>query len=168
MNRLVISISLCLALFVSACGYHLAGMGRGAVPEDVQAIRIVGSAQTSASFLRAWRGFVHDHATGYSVISADSEQQTDVEMRIGNLHESIAPISFDASGIATLDRMTLSGALSLWRADERIWTSGFISAYEDVDVSGGPTAIESAKARIRSDLEAEWMRQAWLKFSSGF
>jgi len=167
MKRMTLASVFCLTLALSGCGYHLMGMGRGVVPDDVQTVRVIGVGNVSPVFLRAWKNYVRDHASGYS-ISSDSNQKADVQMRIGNLHETLIPITFDARGIATVDRMTLNGDLSLWRDNKRIWSSGAVSAFEDVDVSGGPTAIESAKARIRSDLDAAWMRQAWLKLSSGF
>jgi len=110
---------------------------------------------------------MRDNAS-YSVIGGASDKQADAELHVSQLSESLASITFDASGIATVDRMTLSGEMSLWRDDAQIWRSDSITAYEDVDVSGGPTTIESAKTRIRSDLETQWMRQAWLKLSSGF
>jgi len=163
MRRLAV-LSLCLLL--SACGYHLMGMGRGVVPADVQVVRNV-DAGNGDQFVRQWIAYVRDHAS-YNVVGAESDQQVDAELHVSKLTESLAPITFDASGIVTVDRLTLSGEISLWRDSERIWNSGTISAYEDVDVSGGPTAIESAKTRIRSDVETQWMRQAWLKLSSGF
>ncbi|MDQ6987085.1 MAG: hypothetical protein Q9M25_04725, partial [Mariprofundaceae bacterium] len=135
---------------------------------DVQVLRIVGVGETQPAFLRAWQAFLRDHAAGYEVVSVDSGKKADIDMRIGNLAENIAPITYDSVGISTVERMTLTGELSLWQDGERIWNSGSISAYEDVNVGGSPTAIESAKARIRSDLENGWMQQAWLKLSSGF
>ncbi|MDQ6988195.1 MAG: hypothetical protein Q9M25_10365 [Mariprofundaceae bacterium] len=168
MKRSVVAAAVFLTLGLNACGYHLVGMGRGMVPDDVQVVKIVGVGETETMFLRAWQGFVRDHAAGYTAVAADSEQRADIEMRIGNLKETLAPITYDSAGISTVERMTLTGELSLWRDGERIWNSGSISAYEDVNVGGNPTAIESAKARIRSDLELGWMQQAWLKLSSGF
>ncbi len=168
MNRIAMGMVFCLLLALNACGYHLAGTGRGAVPDDVKTVKLIGVGGTQTAFLRAWQAFVRDRSVGYNIISVESDQQTDIEMHIGNLHETLRPITYDNVGIATVDRMTLSGELSLWRDGERIWDGGTISAYEDVNVGGSPTAIESAKARIRSDLEAGWMRQAWLKLSSGF
>lgn len=164
MRRLV-AVSVCLLL--SACGYHLMGTGRGAVPADVQVVRVVNSGN-SDRFGTAWVSFMRDHASGYRIISASSEDKADAELHVGKLSESLVPITFDASGLETVDRMTLSGELSLWRDGESVWNSGPVSAYEDVNVTGGPTAIESAKRRIRSDLETQWMQQAWLKLSSGF
>jgi len=168
MNRIAIGMTLCLMLTLNACGYHMVGTGRGAVPEDVKTVQLVGVGGIQPAFLRAWQRFVRDRSAGYNIVSADSGQQADIDMRIGNLTETLAPITFDNVGIATVERMTLTGELSLWRDGERIWNSGAISAFEDVNVGGNPTAIESAKARIRSDLEEGWMRQAWLKLSSGF
>ena len=163
MRRLAV-VSICLLL--SACGYHLMGMGRGVVPTEVDVVRNV-DAGNDSRFVRSWLQYVRDHAL-YSVVSADSEQQAGAEFHISRLEESLTPITFDASGIVTVDRMTLFGEISLWRDGERIWHSGTISAYEDINVTGGPTAIESAKTRIRSDVETQWIQQAWLKLSSGF
>jgi len=163
MKRLAV-FSLCLLL--SSCGYHLMGMGRGVVPVDVQVVRMMDGGNDTG-FLSKWQAYVRDNAS-YNVIPAAAEGEADAEMHTGRLSESLAPITYDAIGIISVERMTLSGEVSLWRNDERIWSSGVISAFEDVDVSGGPTTIESAKVRIRSDLETQWIRQAWLKLSSGF
>jgi outer membrane lipopolysaccharide assembly protein LptE/RlpB len=163
MKRLVV-LTVCLML--SSCGYHLMGMGRGVVPADVDVVRVIASDQ-SDQFISNWMAYLRDNAT-YEVISAASEKESGAELHLGRLTESLAPITYDTSGIVTVDRMTLTGEVSLWQNGERIWNSGAISSYEDIDVSGGPTTIESAKRRIRSDLETQWMRQAWLKLSSGF
>jgi len=164
LKLLPLSLSLCLLL--SACGYHLMGMGQGVVPADVQVVRVIG-AGGDERFSENLLAFMRDNAS-YKVIGGASELDADAELHVSQLSESLATITYDASGIATVDRMTLTGEMSLWRDNARIWHSGAISAYEDVDVAGGPTAIESAKTRIRSDLETQWMRQAWLKLSSGF
>jgi len=142
------------------------GMGRGVVPADVDVVRVIGN-DHSDQFISNWIAYLRDNAT-YEVIPAASEKEAGAELRLGRLSESLTPITYDTSGIVTVDRMTLSGEVSLWQNGERIWNSGAISSYEDIDVSGGPTTIESAKTRIRSDLETQWMRQAWLKLSSGF
>jgi outer membrane lipopolysaccharide assembly protein LptE/RlpB len=155
-----------ICLMLSSCGYHLMGMGRGVVPADVEVVRVVG-AGSNERFMSSWLTYLRDNAS-YNVIAAASDQEADAELHIGRLAESLAPITYDASGIVTVDRMTLSGDVSLWQNDENIWSSGAISVYEDIDVTGSPTAIESAKTRIRSDLETQWIRQAWLKLSSGF
>jgi len=160
----LLTVSLCLML--SACGYQLMGMGRGVVPADVQVVRVIGAGDDER-FISSLMAYMRDNAS-YSVIGGASDKQADAELHVSQLSESLASITFDASGIATVDRMTLSGEMSLWRDDAQIWRSDSITAYEDVDVSGGPTTIESAKTRIRSDLETQWMRQAWLKLSSGF
>ncbi len=157
---------LTLCLLLSSCGYHLMGMGRGMVPADVEVVRIMGAGDNDR-FLSKWQAYVRDNAS-YNVISAAAEGEADAELHTGRLSESLTPITYDAIGIVSVERMTLSGEVSLWRNDERIWSSGVISAFEDVDVSGGPTSIKSAKVRIRSDLETQWIQQAWLKLSSGF
>ncbi len=155
-----------ICLMLSSCGYHLMGMGRGVVPADVQVVRVVG-AGGNERFMSSWLTYLRDNAS-YKVIAAASDQEAEAELHIGRLAESLVAITYDASGIVSVDRMTLSGEISLWQNGESIWNSGAISVYEDLDVTGGPTTIESAKTRIRSDLETQWIRQAWLKLSSGF
>jgi len=155
-----------LCLLLSSCGYHMMGKGNGVVPEDVQLVRIIGAGGHDR-FLEKMQTYLLGNAS-YNVVSAADEVMADTEIHIGRLAESMSPISFDANGITTVERMTLSGDISLWRNNERIWTGGSVSVYEDVNVSSGPAAIESTKRRIRSDLESQWIRQAWLKLSSDF
>ncbi|MDQ6966181.1 MAG: hypothetical protein Q9M23_04570, partial [Mariprofundaceae bacterium] len=152
----ILSLFLLPCLLLSACGYHLMGMGQGVVPTDVQVVRVIG-AGGDERFSENLLAFMRDNAN-YKVIGGASEQEADAELHVSRLSESLATITYDASGIATVDRMSLTGEMSLWQENARIWHSGTISAYEDVDVAGGPTAIESAKTRIRSDLETQWMR----------
>lgn len=163
MRRLAV---LALCLLLGSCGYHLAGTGRGVVPKDVQVLQVVG-AGNQLRFMRNWQNYLRAHAR-YDVVSVTSGEKADAQLQVDTLKESLAPIIYDTNGIASVDRMTLSGGVSLWQDGKQIWSSGTISVYEDVDVSGGPASIESAKVRIRSDLETQWMRQAWLKLSSDF
>jgi len=162
--RLLSFFTLCLLL--SSCGYHLMTMDRGVVPDDVQVVRIMGAGGND-HFLRKFQAYARGKAS-YEIVRASAESRADAEIHIGSLNESIPPISFDASGIVTVVRMSLSSDIKLWRDSELIWSSSPISVFEDVNVSGGPAAIEAAKRRIRSDLEEQWIRQAWLKLSSDF
>jgi len=147
-----------------SCGYHLAGHGRGVMPEDVGIVNVTGTDTSSRRTLSAWRQYVSNHANGF-VVSADN---ADAELRMGAFSESFNAVSFDASGVAITYRLSRSGSISLWRKGVRIWSSGAISVQGDVYAVGGPTSIEASKARVRRDLNQQWMREAWLKLASGF
>jgi len=162
MRRIV--IALCLTLVLGACGYHLAGQGRGAVPEDVGIVNVTGTDPSAHGILSAWRRYVSDHARGF-VVGTD---HADAELRLGAISETFNPVSFDASGVAITYRLSRSGSISLWRKDVRIWSSGAISVQGDVYAVGGPTSIEASRARLSRDLDRQWIREAWLKLSSGF
>jgi len=164
MRRIVVASTLCLTLVLGACGYHLAGQGRGAVPEDVSIVNVTGTDASARAILSAWRRYVSDHAKGF-VVGADN---ADAELRLGAISESFNPVSFDASGIAITYRLSRSGSISLWRKGVRIWSSGAISVQGDVYAVGGPTSIDASRARLRRDLDRQWIREAWLKLSSGF
>jgi len=159
-----IAAVLCLTLVLGACGYHLAGQGRGTVPEDVGIVNVTGTDPSARSILSAWRRYVSDHAKGF-VVGTD---HADAELRLGAISESFNPVSFDASGVAIAYRLSRSGSISLWRKNVRIWSSGAISVQGDVYAVGGPTSIEASRTRLRRDLDRQWIREAWLKLSSGF
>jgi len=154
----------CLAFALNNCGYHLAGQGRGVMPEDVSIVKITGVDKSADNLLSAWRRYVGDHARGFIV----GKNNADAELRLGAISESFTPASFDASGVAVSYRFSRSGSISLWRKDVRIWSSGTISVQGDVFAVGGPSSIEASKTRLRHDLNRQWIREAWLKLSSGF
>jgi len=162
--RMIRAILSAMLLTLPACGYHLAGQGRGVVPEDVSILNITGAGESTRVILPAWRQYVTDHARGYTV----GEAGADAELRMGSVTESFAPVSFDAAGIAVTYRLSRSAELSLWRKDVRIWNSGVLTVHGDVYAVGGPTSIEASKVRLRQDLDRQWIREAWLKLSSGF
>lgn len=164
MKGLVVTAMLCLTLALQGCGYHLAGQGRGSVPADVSIVKVTGTGASTRDILPAWRQYVRDHAKGFVV----GKDNADAELRMGAISESFNPISFDASGVAITYRLSRSGSISLWRKDVRIWNSGPIAVHGDVYAVGGPTSIEASKARLRRDLNRQWIREAWLKLSSGF
>jgi len=153
-----------VALVLGACGYHLAGQGRGAVPEDVSIVKVTGDDASARNIVTAWRNYVSDHAKGFVV----GEDHADAELRLGAISETFKPVSFDAAGVAITYRLSRSGSISLWRKDVRIWSSGAISVQGDVYAVGGPTSIEASRARLRRDLDRQWIREAWLKLTSGF
>jgi len=157
-------IVLCLVLALNNCGYHLAGQGRGSVPDDVSIVNVTGANESTHNLLSAWRRYVSDHARGFIV----GEDNADAELRLSAISESFAPASFDASGVAVSYRFSRSGSISLWRKDVRIWSSGTISVQGDVFAVGGPSSIEASKTRLRRDLDRQWIREAWVKLSSGF
>ena len=154
-----------LALALNSCGYHLAGQGRGVMPADVSIVKVTGvDNESTHNLLKAWRRYVSDHAKGFVV----GEDHADVELRLGAISESFNPVSFDASGVAITYRLSRSGSISLWRKDVRIWSSGIISVQGDVYAVGGPTSIEASRTRLRRDLNRQWIREAWMRLSSGF
>ncbi|MDQ6958776.1 MAG: hypothetical protein Q9M24_06650 [Mariprofundaceae bacterium] len=164
MRGIVVAAALCLTLALNGCGYHLAGQGRGVVPEDVSIVNVTGTDASARTILPAWRRYVGDHAKGF-VVGAD---HADAELRLGAISESFNPVSYDVSGVAITYRLSRSGSISLWRKNVRIWSSGAISVQGDVYAVGGPTSIEASRARLRRDLDRQWMREAWLKLVSGF
>jgi len=164
MRRIVVLTALCLTLALNACGYHLAGQGRGVMPEDVSIVNVIGTDVSAHDILPAWRRYVSDHARGFMV----GEDNADAELRVGAISETFSPVSFDASGVAITYRLSRSGSISLWRKDVRVWSSGAISVQGDVYAVGGPTSIEASRTRLRRDLDRQWIREAWLKLSSGF
>jgi len=164
MRRMAIVAAFCLPLALNNCGYHLAGHDRGVMPTDVSIVRVTGVDESTRNLLSAWRRYVSDHARGFVV----GEDGADAELRLGAISESFTPASFDASGIAVSYQFSRSGSISIWRKDVRIWSSGAISVQGDVFAVGGPSSIEASKTRLRRDLDRQWIREAWLKLSSGF
>jgi len=152
-------------LLLSSCGYHLAGQGRGAVPADVSVLSITASDGSAHTLLPAWKRYVRNHAQDYTV---GESGQSDAELRLGGFSESFNPVSFGATGVAVTYHLVFSGQLSLWRKDVRLWNSGPITVQGDVYAVGGPSSIEASRARLRRDLNRQWIHEAWLKLSSGF
>ncbi len=164
MRRMAVVAVSCLTLAFGGCGYHLAGRGRGVMPEDVQIVKVTGVKGSSRGLLPVFRRYVTDHAKGFTV----GEKGADAELRMSAISESFAPVTFDASGIAVSYRLSRSGSISLWRKNVRIWGSGSISVQGVVYAVGGPTSIEASKDRLRRDLDRQWIREAWMSLSSGF
>jgi len=164
-RRVVVAVyCLMLGLALGGCGYHLAGHGRGVMPEDVQIVKVTGVKGSGHDLLPAFRRYVSDHAKDFVV----GEKGADAELRMSAISESFAPVTFDASGIAVSYRLSRSGSISLWRKNVRIWGSGSISVQGVVYAVGGPTSIEASKDRLRRDLDRQWIREAWMSLSSGF
>ncbi len=157
-------LMLMICTYLVSCGYHLAGYGRGVIPSDVDILHVTGADAAPHGILSEWRQYVSDHAHGYVV----GEGHAVVELRQGGLSESFNEVSFDAAGVGVTYRLSRSRCLSLWRKDVQIWSSGAISVQGDVYAVGGPTSIEASRKRLREDLDKQWMREAWLKLSSGF
>ncbi len=153
-----------VCMFLVSCGYHLAGHGRGVVPEDVHVLDVTGTDVPGDNLVFTWRRYVSDHALNFTV----GEAGADAQLRLENVTESFTPITFDVSGVATSYRLVRSARLSLWRKDALIWSSGEISAQGEVYAVGGPASIDASKARLRRDLNRQWVRNAWLKLTSGF
>lgn len=159
-------VLLCTVLMLSACGYHLAGYGRGMMPDDVKTVFIFGKGDATKAVVPLLRDYVRDHADGYTVTT--DQGVADAELYLGDMSESFAPSAYDAQGVATTYNLTVSGSLSLLREGKTIWTSGSIQVQGTVYAVGGPVSIESSRTRMRSDLQQQWVQEAWLRFASGF
>jgi len=159
------ALVLFLSLLVSSCGYHLAGQGRGAVPEDVHSIAVIAAGEQARELLPAMQRLVRDKEDNFTLAEAD---ESDAQLNLEGVSEAFNPIAFDASGVAVTYRLTLSGSLSLWQKGEKIWESGAISTDGDVFVVGDPASTEALRKRLKQDLQKQWVRDAWRALSSGF
>ncbi|HKJ83435.1 MAG TPA: LPS assembly lipoprotein LptE [Mariprofundaceae bacterium] len=156
----------CTLLVLSGCGYHLAGQGRGMMPADVKTIFVSGSGDAAKQTVPLMRNYVRDHADGYTVTK--EQDLADAELHIGDMTESFTPSAFDTQGVVTTYTLTLSGSLSLLKGGESIWSSGSIRQTGTVYAVGGPAGIESNRARMREDLQRQWVQEAWVRLASGF
>lgn len=157
-----LAVAACCAL--AACGYHLAGQGQGAIPADVRALSVVAVDDNGRSLLPGLRQNLGERPDRYVLVESGEE---DAQLRIDGVHEQFVPVSFDASGVDTVYRLTVSGSISLWRNSERIWSSGQISVSDDIYAVSDPTTIEATRQRIRRDLMRKWLREAWLRLAAG-
>ena len=154
-----------LSLLVSSCGYHLAGQGRGVVPDDVRSIAVIAIGEQARELLPAMQRLVRDRKEDFSLAEADA---SDAQLHLEGVNETFSPIAFDASGVAVTYQLTLSGSLSLWQKGEKIWDSGAVSVNGDVFVVGDPASTEALRKRLKQDLQKQWVRNAWRALSSGF
>ncbi len=151
------------AVLLASCGYHLAGHGRGAVPEDVRAVAITGADVRLANELKRQ---ARSNARDWAV--TDDAGAADAELRLGDVREQFVPVGYDANGVAVNYRLTLTGSLSLWRNGKQLWRSGPIAVSDEVYAVGGPASIDASRARVRRDLTRQWLREAWQRLTSGF
>ena len=158
--RLLMAVCLVLA----ACGYHLAGQGRGVIPADVHALSVVATSNSSRSMLALIKRSLAERSDRYVLVDPG---EGDAELHIDGIQEQFVPISFNASGVDTVYRLSINGSLSLWRKGERIWSSGAISVNEDIYAVADPTSIEATRRRIRRDLMRKWLREALLRLYGG-
>jgi len=151
-------------LILTACGYHLAGHGRGVIPADVRVLEVSGTTKPGDELLFLWRRYVRSHAVGFTVASSGA----DAELRLDHVTESFSPVTFDAAGVATSYRMRLAAEISLWRRGKLVWSSGSIAVTGDVFAVGGPASITASRDRLRRDLNRKWIQEAWMRLASGF
>jgi len=159
------------ALILGACGYHLVGHGdgAGAVPADVTTVSVEATGAIGNSLARALKREMAGNPHYQVVAAADvDDEASHAVIRIEQVSESFAASAYDASGLATQYRMTITANVRLFRAGTVLWESGAISKSGDVFTAGGPTGIESSRERIRKDLQKEWTLAAWARISSGF
>ncbi|MBL4774611.1 MAG: adenosylmethionine-8-amino-7-oxononanoate aminotransferase [Mariprofundus sp.] len=158
-----------LTLSLNSCGYHLVGHGdgsHGVIPDEVQAISLVGNADTQL-LAQLHRRLQSDH---YAIVDADT---VDAATPHAMLHINIAalrfiPSAFDASGLATQYRMFFTGSLLLEQQGKTIWQSGQLQRQGDVFVTGSPASIEAARERLLADLQKQWLSDAVGRMRSGF
>ena len=167
---LALLAALLATALANGCGYHLAGHGGGrdggrggAVPADVRTVAV---SAPDASLARAFRQWAREHASGWTM--ADDAASADAELRISAVSEQFTPTAFDANGVAVTYRLSRAAELSLWRNGKRLWRSGPVTVSGDVYAVGGPASIDASRARVRRDLEREWLREAWQRLISGF
>ncbi len=159
------ALAIFLSLLASSCGYHLAGQGRGAVPDDVHSIAVIAVGEEARQLLPAMQRLVRDREEEFTLAEAD---ESDAQLHLESVNESFNPIAFNVSGVAVTYRLTLSGNLSLWQKGAKIWDSGTISTDGDVFVVGDPASTEALRQRLKQDLQKQWVRDAWRALSSGF
>lgn len=160
------AILLCTALLLSACWYHLAGYGRGVVPVDVKTVYVFSNDNDAKAIVPLLRDYVREHADGYTVTT--DQDVSDAELYLSGVSESFTPSAYDSNGVATTYDLVVSGSLSLLKKGETIWSSGSIQVRGTVYAVGDPVSIEASRTRMRSDLQQQWVQEAWLRLASGF
>lgn len=164
-----LTLTLCIGLLLSGCGYHLVGQGdgSGAIPADVVSISMrTGDAVATRLAAGLKQQLMQGGESRFDAERGDAE--TRAEISIENVTESFVPSAYDNTGIASQYRMDLRARVRIYRAGKIIWESGMLSASGDVFVAGGPTGIESSRERIRKDLQKEWVLAAAGRIASGF
>ena len=154
---------LLLGLLPAACGYHLAGHGKGVLPEDVKVISLHG-AGVPHYLIAALRQRLE--ASGYRLTEA--QQEAEAEIRLQQDHVKYRPSAFDRAGIAVQYTMNIRGHMTVLVHGQETWDSGIVSLSGDVFVSGGPASIEASRNRLEQDLQRQWLQQVWSRFRSGF
>jgi len=157
--------SFALAL-VGGCGYHLAGSSTGPLPEDVHSVAIVAVGDEAGEAVWELRRQLELRTP--SIVWVGNGEEAQAELRVGPLLFHYQPVAYDATGVATTFRATLSGDLSVWRDGARTWDTGSIRIQEDVYAVGSPVSIEALKARVIESLYRRWNDEAVSRFVSGF
>jgi len=155
-----------LALLVSGCGYHLAGGPPRALPQDVRSLAVIPVGEEAEMLSTGILQELELRVGDVALLRGGEDAQA--ELRIGPLSSTYDAAAFDAQGVATAFKATLSGELSLWRDGAVIWSSGDIFMHEDVYATGGPASIEASKARVLESLRQRWRREAMQHLTSGF
>ncbi len=163
--------ALLITLVLSGCGYHLAGQGAGAVPERIEAVRLLpvgGNAESMVSRLLQKLAQQDVHYAVYAAKAEIPETARMAELRVENVSENFVPVAYDASGIAIQYQLTFSGSLTLVESGKVIWRSGAIMVQGEVYSGGDPLSLEASRARVTTDLSEQWLNEAILKLGSGF
>ena len=167
------SVPVVVAMLLTSCGYHLVGHGNGAgvIPADVETVSLQATNEAAKSLLVELKRRISNRSEeGYLLVEADKVEDAEAHaaIRLEQASEQFVPSAYDASGVATQYRLTISGNILVYRSGKLLWKSGVISESGEVFVVGGPPGAEAARNRIQRDLRAQWASRAWSRLSSGF
>ncbi|MDQ6963181.1 MAG: hypothetical protein Q9M28_11765 [Mariprofundaceae bacterium] len=153
-----------MILLCSACSYHIVGQDRGVIPNEAHTVSLHATSANTQAMQAKLLAYFQERSHGYQWQQEDGQAQ----MQFLSFAEQFVPVAYDAAGIATSYRLSLSGSLELWHDEKEIWRSGSIAVYDDVFVLGGPASVDASRKAIREELERQWMIEVWLRIASGF
>ncbi|MFC1545836.1 adenosylmethionine-8-amino-7-oxononanoate aminotransferase [Pseudomonadota bacterium] len=167
------SVPVVVAMLLTSCGYHLVGHGNGAgvIPADVETVSLQATNEAAKSLLVELKRRISNRSEeGYLLVEADKVEDAEAHaaIRLEQASEQFVPSAYDASGVATQYRLTISGNILVYRSGKLLWKSGVISESGEVFVVGGPPGAEAARNRIQRDLRTQWASRVWSRLSSGF
>jgi len=146
-----------LLLALTSCGYHLVGQGEGVIPKSATQLWVVsvggGDANRLLPILVRRSLLQREHLTW---VSDDNISDTTVEIRLENMSEALVATAFDAAGLASQYRLTVSGSARMVYRGKEVWHSDAIAVGGDIFAAGGVVAIESQRAEMGQRLRQQW------------
>jgi len=166
-------VSMMFAMALSSCGYHLVGHGdnAGVIPADVETVSLQATNEAAKALLpELKRRFMAKGSRSYALVDVGKAEDADAhaDIRLEQVSEQYVASAYDATGVATQYRLTISGNIRIYRSGKLLWESGAISESGSVFVVGGPVGSEASRSRIQRDLRKQWITRAWSRLSSGF